>query len=94
MLDKLSSVLDVVKGSEYDVAEDYSKEDYRHYFQMNAVAQRCGLDLGRVRFDSEGVRPSALRTLRWEILHSLPASSLEIDKYLHQGEFTRRVPPK
>ena len=86
MLDKLSSVLDVVKGSEYDVAEDYSKEDYRHYFQMNAVAQRCGLDLGRVRFDSEGVRPSALRTLRWEILHSLPASSLEIDKYLHQGE--------
>ena len=85
-LDKMSFVLDVVKGSEYDVAEDYSTEDYRHYLQMNAVAQRCGFDLERVRFDSEDVSPSVLRALRWEFLHSLPASSLEIDKYLHQGE--------
>ena len=93
-LDKLSTVLDVVKGSEYDVAEDYSKEDYRHYRQMKAVAQRCGFDLGKFRFDSEGIKPLTIQALRREFLHSLPVSSLEIDKYLHQGEYARRVPPK
>ena len=92
--EKLSMVLDAVRGSDYDTAEDYSKEDYRHYLQMNAVARGCGYDPARMRFDADGFSEPDARFLRWEFLRKVSASEMEIDKYLHRGEFARRVPRK
>ena len=93
-LEKLSVVLDAVKGADYETAEDYSKEDYRHYCQMNNVARRCGFDPARMRFDTDGFNESGARFLRREFLQNVSASAMEIDKYLHQGEYARRVPRK
>lgn len=93
-LDKLSMVLDAVRGSDYETAEDYSKEDYCHYSQMNAVARGCGFDPERMRFDTDGFSESDARLLRREFLRKVSASPMEIDKYLHRGEYSRRVPRK
>ena len=91
---KLSTVLEAVRGSDYETAEDYSKEDYHHYYQMNAVALGYGFDLEKMRFDTDGFDESDACLLRREFQRRVSASPMEIDKYLHQGEYSRRVPRK
>ena len=88
---KLSEVLALVKGSEYDVSDDYSREDYRHYYQMNSIAAASGYDPRHCRFDTETLSLPELQMLRWKILRSIPASEKEIEKYLH---LSRRVSQK
>ena len=89
--EKLAEVLALLKGSEYDVEEDYSMEDYRHYYQMNEIAMSCGYDPYRFRFDTDRLSASDKMSLQRAFLISTQASATEIDKYLH---LSRRVTPK
>ena len=89
--EKLSEVLALLKGSEYDMEEDYSMEDYRHYYQMNEVAMSCGYDPYHFRFDTDQLSELDKKTLQRAFYRSTQASATEIDKYLH---LSRRVTQK
>ena len=90
----LSEALLLVKGSEHDTDDDYSREDYRHYYRMNAIASANGFDPHHVRFDNERSDSSRLQSLKWLFIRSFPFPEGEVDKYLHLGEYSRRVPAK
>jgi hypothetical protein len=92
--ESVSGILDMVRGSEYDLAEDGSHEDYRDYDRMNVIAGKSGFNLSRVRFDSEGVNASLVDRVRKNCIYNLNPPSLELDKYFHTGEFTRTLTPK
>lgn len=93
-LERFSEMLSLVKGSEYDAEEDFSKENYSHYDQINSVIKRFGYDLERVRFDTESFRQAETSSLRWEIVRTTQATADEIDKYFHRGVYSRRVAAK
>ena len=90
----VSGTLDMVKGSEYDLTEDGSQEDYKDYDRMNYIASKAGFDLSRIRFDSEDVDTSLVDRVRKNCIYNLNPPSLELDKYFHTGEFSRTLPPK
>ena len=45
----ICTMLATVAGSEYDLAEELVREDYRHYYKMMRLAYAEGYDLSRVR---------------------------------------------
>ena len=92
--ESVSGILDLVKGSEYDLKEDSSQEDYKEYDKMNQIAGKMGFDLSRIRFDSEGVDRSFVDKVRNNCIYSFNPSSMELDKYFHTGEFSRTLPRK
>lgn len=61
-VEKTGEMLDLVSGSEYDVADDHEKEDYRHFYRMMDIAREEGYDMRYMRYkgvkwdDEERVR--------------------------------------
>ena len=88
--DEISRVLDLIKGSEYDLKEDTSREDYRNYDKMNEIVRSAGFNLSRIRFDSEDVDPRQIDRLRKKVIYQINPASVELEKYFH----TRRSAPK
>ena len=89
--ESVSGTLDMVKGSEYDLKEDGSHEDYRDYDRMNIIARKTGFDLSKVRFDSEDVDASLVDRVRKNCIYNFNPPSLELDKYFHSGEYSRTL---
>lgn len=80
--ESLCTALKTVGGAEYDVADDRSQEDYRHYYQMmKLVPELAGVDLAVKRFNRMGKRE--LDRLAWEICRRIGASKVELGKFLH-----------
>ena len=80
--ESMCSVLKTVGGAEYDVEDDSSQEDYRHYYQMMKMTpQLAGIDLASTRFDSVGKRE--LDRLAGEFVRRVGASRVELGKFLH-----------
>lgn len=92
--EEVSGMLQLVKGSEYSTDEDGSQEDYRHYEQMNEVVRKAGFDLVSFRFDSGKMDARLMGYLRKMVGFKVNPSDLEIDKYFHTGEYSRRFTPK
>jgi len=90
----VSEMLALVKGSEYALKEDGSREDYRNYERMNEIVGRAGFNLSRHRFDSVDIDPSLLNRLCGMVIYDLNPSNMELDKYFHSGEYARRLCPK
>lgn len=88
--ESVCEMLGLIKGQEYDLNEDRSREDYRNYDRMNVLVRRAGFNLSKRRFDSIDADPSQLNRLRGMAVYSLNPSDLELDKYFHTGEYARR----
>jgi REP element-mobilizing transposase RayT len=74
-----------VTGSEYDLADDNTEEDYRHYRKMISISKREGINLDRIRF-SEDYREShreEIMRLRKLFRIESDASEYEINKFFH-----------
>lgn len=80
-LDRICEMLHTVSGSEYDLADDNSAEDYRHYYQMIRIVRESGFDIRCKRFvdlpDEEAVRLAGIIAARTD------ATKAEIAKFLH-----------
>ena len=90
----VSDMLRLVKGSEYSTDEDGSREDYRNYERMNEIVCEAGFDLSRFRFDSKNADMRQIERLRRKAKFLANPSTIELDKYFHSGEYTRRLCPK
>ncbi len=88
--ESLCEMLGLVKGLEYDLNEDVSREDYRNYERMNVLVRKAGFNLSRRRFDSEDADPSQISRLRGMAVYSINPSDVELAKYFHTGEYARR----
>jgi hypothetical protein len=88
--ESLSEILGLVKGSEYDVNEDSSREDYRNYEKMNVLVSRAGFDLSNRRFDCVDADSLQINRLRGMVVYKLNPSNVELDKYFHSGDNARR----
>ena len=88
--ESLNEMLGLVKGSEYDLNEDSSREDYCNYEKMNVLVRRAGFDLSKRRFDSVDADASQINRLRGMVAYNLNPSKVELDKYFHCGDYARR----
>lgn len=70
-----------VSGSEYDMTDDYSDEDYRHYYKMVRIAKREGYDLRKIRFNPS--ESDKYEEMRHCFRNEVSASEYEIAKFLH-----------
>ena len=78
----LCDALRVVGGAEYDLNDDCSQEDYRHYYRMANLATRvCGIDLSVSRF--EKVDGGERLRLAHVLYQETGASRVELAKFLH-----------
>ena len=88
--ESLNEMLGLVKGSEYELNEDSSHEDYRSYEKMNVLVRRSGFDLSKRRFDSVDADASQINRLRGIVAYNLNPSKVELDKYFHCGDYARK----
>jgi len=79
--EKICQVLSTVAGSEYDIAEEKTPEDYRHYYRMIRLAAREGYDLSALRMSGIGL--DELNRLASIFREEAGASQTEIAKFLH-----------
>lgn len=89
-----TEILQMVTGSEFSSDEDISREDYRHYEMMNEVVLKAGFDLTKYRFDIEQTDVRLMSRLRALVKSKVCPSDLEMDKFFHSGEYSRRLSPK
>lgn len=78
-VDSAVQAMNSVSGSEYDITDDYSDEDYRHYYKMVRIAEREGYDLRTMRFSPTEKYDALKHHFRKEV----SASEYEICKFLH-----------
>lgn len=77
----ICTMLSTVAGSEYDLAEEHVREDYRHYYKMMRLAYSEGYDLSRVRLTDLSLHEQyRLANLFYE---KVGASPVENAKFLH-----------
>ena len=74
-------MLHTVSGSEYDLADDVSTEDYRHYYQMMRIIETAGFDLRSRRFT--GLTDAEIRRLADRITAQMSVTKVEMAKFLH-----------
>ncbi|MBQ9660442.1 MAG: transposase [Bacteroidales bacterium] len=77
----ICTMLATVSGSEYDLAEESVKEDYRHYYKMIRLSKNEGYDLTRTRLG--GLPLSEQYRLAVLFQDEVGASAAEITKFLH-----------
>lgn len=77
----ICEMLSTVAGTEYDLAEEYIKEDYRHYYKMIRLARSEGYDLSRIRL--RGLSLNEQFRLACLFQDKADASQVEITKFLH-----------
>ena len=92
--ERIKEMLSIVKGSEYDISEDVSREDYTHYDLMKGVIRKAGFNLDHRRFDSNDLDPIRLSKYKQLLLKSGCGSEMEVDKFLHLGPYSRRKSEK
>lgn len=78
---QLCEMLHTVSGSEYDLADDVSTEDYRHYYQMMRIVETAGFDLRSRRFT--GLTDAEIRRLVNRITAQMRVTKVEMAKFLH-----------
>lgn len=78
---KICEMLATVSGSEYDLAEEYVKEDYRHYYRMITLSRTAGYDLMSIRL--RGLSLSEQYRLALLFRNEADASAEEITKFIH-----------
>ena len=79
---QLCVALKTVGGEEYDLEDDRSQEDYRHYYQMARLTpQLTGVDLAAARFN--GMEKEEIEQLAWAFYRRVGASKVELGKFLH-----------
>ena len=78
---QLCEVLRTVSGAEYDIDDDDSQEDYRHYYKMIRIAERAGYDPRRRRFDQDDF--GKLQDLAIVCVEGAGASRIELEKFFH-----------
>lgn len=79
--DQICEMLHTVSGSEYDLADDDSVEDYRHYYQMIRIVGEFGFDIRHRRFVN--LPDAEVGYLARKIADSVYATKAEIAKFLH-----------
>ena len=79
--EKICQVLSTVAGSEYDIAEEKTPEDYRHYYRMIRLAAREGYDLSVMRLSGIGL--DSLNRLACVFREEVGATRTELAKFLH-----------
>lgn len=80
---KFFEATNTVAGSDYDLNDDYEKEDYRHYYKMIRILRKEGFDLRNFRFRGlEGLPPATAHYLADLLRLEADASDLEIAKLL------------
>ncbi len=80
-LDRICEMLQTVSGSEYDLADDNSAEDYRHYYRMIRAVGEHGFDIRHGRFVNL-TEEDAARLAR-KTAGSVDATKTEIAKFFH-----------
>lgn len=75
--EEMCAGLKYASGAEYDLSDDNSQEDYRHYYQMMKMAGEMGIDLAR------GCPQKELGHLSRLFQERIGASKREIEKLLH-----------
>lgn len=89
-LESLSIALESTTGSDYEIREDLSKENYRHYTTLFNVSRKMGLfgTSGELRFNEK-----VAHKLANQLLKISDATSYEISRYLHFPAPCRTTPP-
>ena len=78
----MCSALKTVGGAEYDMEDDSTQEDYRHYYQMiKMLPQLTDLDLAASRFG--GLDREEIDRLGMALYRKVGASRVELAKFLH-----------
>lgn len=81
--DNMLAALHAVSGSEYDISDDTSEEDYKHYSQMIRIANEEGYDVNRMRFDRNTMKDENYYRMIKRFSYEAKASEYEIQKFLH-----------
>ena len=79
--DQICEMLHTVSGSEYELADDDSAEDYRHYYQMIRIVVESGFDIKHRRFVN--LPDSEVGGLARIIADRVDVTKAEIVKFLH-----------
>lgn len=87
-MERIKDVLENVGGAEYDVADDYDKEDYKHYYKMIRIANEEGYKMSERRYRGIGhghgqMQPELAGRLIHRFEREACASPKEIAKFLH-----------
>lgn len=80
---QLCEALRTVRGAEYDIDDDDSQEDYRHYYKMIRIVEREGYDLRCRRFDKSD--SGELQKLAMACVERADASRVELEKFFHSS---------
>lgn len=89
-LESLKIALESTTGSDYEIGEDLSKENYRHYTTLFKVFRKMGMfgTAGELRFNE-----NVAHKLANQLLKISDATSFEISRYLHFPSPRRTAPP-
>lgn len=79
--EQVCGMLHTISGSEYDLADDDSAEDYKHYYLMIRIVEDAGFDLRLRRF--AGRADAEIRRMAERIIARMGATKGEIAKFLH-----------
>lgn len=79
----LTATLNAITGSEYDINDDLSKEDYRKYIKMREISREEGVDLHKIHFRQGTQRDASLSRLISRCINEVQASEYEIKKFFH-----------
>ena len=85
--DSLCTAMNAVTGSEHDFSDDWSKENYLHYYQMIRICKRLGYDVTKYRLRKDNApSPSSFGKTRKD--NAFPASTF---RHIQDKEFNRLV---
>ncbi|MBO6238304.1 MAG: transposase [Bacteroidales bacterium] len=79
--DQLCGMLRTVSGSEYDLVDDESAEDYRRYYQMIRIVEESGFDIRHRRFT--GLPDEEIGKVARILADNINATKMELTKFLH-----------
>lgn len=79
--EQICEMLHTISGSEYDLADDNSAEDYKHYYQMIRIVEDVGFDLKLRRF--AGLEDAEIRRMAERIIAQAGVTKGEMAKFLH-----------
>lgn len=79
--EQLCEALHTVRGAEYDIDDDDTQEDYRHYYRMIQVANDLGYDLRKKRLES--LPPAEKTKIAQACMKKAGVSRIELGKFLH-----------
>ena len=81
--EELLTAINSVTGSEYDIFDEETGDNYRHYYEMIKISKEEGFDLNEMHFSEKTRNDERIKKLSYRFMTEANASEYEVAKFFH-----------